>query len=246
MSFNQLKVGEIEKIYTKIYENACELIDEAELLLEHKKYARAYLSAHISVEEFGKLPMLHTVALNVHNGVKVDWKALNKRLRDHKQKTSLSYAIQMLVDKALFDFEYDKLGTKVYSLDDVEKEKYYDIEEFKSFLERIDLSKLNPESLIDALFSSSKEEFIYRQALADLLNDYKNHSLYADFYKEEFLKPSEVIDKYRCKRRIMMALFQKKLNGLLNIQNDGFRLYKYEDVGFNDVLVHLEKKISDK
>lgn len=82
MSFNQLKLEDIKKIYTKIYENACELIDEAEILLQHKKYARAYLSAHISVEEFGKLPMLHSVALNVHNGVKVDWKALNKRLRN--------------------------------------------------------------------------------------------------------------------------------------------------------------------
>lgn len=246
MNFNQLKVEDIEKIYTKIYENACELIDEAEILLEHQKYARAYLSSHISIEEFGKLPMLSTVALNVHNGVKIDWKALNKRFRDHKKKTSSSYAIQMLMDKVLFDFEYDKLGERVNGMDIEEKEKYYDIEEFKSFLESIDLFKINPENLFDALLSSSNKDFIYRKALADLLNDYKNHSLYADFYKDEFLKPSEVIDKNRCIRRIMIALFQKKFAGFLNIQNDGFRLYKYEDVGFYDLMSHLEKKMSEK
>ncbi|PFF31879.1 hypothetical protein CN327_18265 [Bacillus cereus] len=46
------------------------------------QYARAYLCAHIAFEEFGKLPMLYTVALNVYNGIKTDWKRLNKRIRD--------------------------------------------------------------------------------------------------------------------------------------------------------------------
>lgn len=190
--------------------------------------------------------MLHTAALNIHNGVKVDWKALNKRLRDHKLKTSSSYANQMLMDKVLFNFEYVNLEKKVSNIDDAKKEKFYDLKEFKSFLESIDLFKTNPESLIDALISSIKEEFIYREALADLLNDYKNHSLYADFYKEEFLKPSEVIDKYRSIRRIMIALFQKKFNEFLNIQNEGFRLFKYEDVGIYDVVAHLKEKLSEK
>lgn len=161
-------------------------------------------------------------------------------------KTSSSYSMQMLIDKALFGFEYINLEEKVNSMDDAEKEKIYNLEEFKTFIEGIDFFKVNPESLFNALFSNSKEEFIYRKALAELLNDYKNHSLYADFYKGDFLKPSEVIDKFRCTRRIMIALFQKKFTGFLNIQYDGFRLYKYEDVGFHDVISNLEKKISDE
>ena len=246
MSFNQLKVEDIKKIYTKIYENACELIDEAELLLEHQKYARAYLCAHISVEEFGKLPMLYTVAINVHNGDKVDWKALSKRLRDHKKKTSSSYSIQMLMDKVLFDFKYDMYEEKVNSMNDSEKEKYYDLENFKSFLNSIDLLKINPDSLSHALLSRSQEEFMYRKALADLLNDFKNHSLYADFNNEEFLMPSEVIDKNRCIRRIMFALFQKKFTDFLNPPNGGFRLYKYEDVGFYDLIAQIKGNLSGK
>jgi len=253
MSFNQLKVEDIKKIYTKIYENACELIDEAELLLEHQKYARAYLCAHISIEEFGKLPMLYTVAINVHNGDKVDWKALSKRLRDHKEKTSSSYSIQMLMDKVLFDFKYDKYDKydkyeeKVNSMNDAEKEKYYDLENFKSFLNSIDLPKLKPDSLSHALLShSQEEEFMYRKALADLLNEYKNHSLYADFNKEEFLKPSEVIDKNRCIRRIMFALFQKKFTDFLNPPNGGYKLFKYEDVGFYDLIAQIKGNLSEK
>lgn len=65
MSFNQLKVEDIEGISLKIYENANELLEDAELLYNHEKYARAHACAQFSIEEFGKLPMLYTVATQV-------------------------------------------------------------------------------------------------------------------------------------------------------------------------------------
>jgi AbiV family abortive infection protein len=84
LSLNQLKVEEVEEIFKKIYDNACELLDDAEILFSHKKYARAYLCSHIAFEEFGKLPMLNSVALGICYGKKVDWKKFNRRFRNHK------------------------------------------------------------------------------------------------------------------------------------------------------------------
>ncbi|MFC0235139.1 AbiV family abortive infection protein [Fictibacillus phosphorivorans] len=248
MSFNQLDVKDIVLTYKKIYENACELIEEAEILFIHQKYARAFLCAHISIEEFGKLPMLTSVALNIYNGVKIDWKELNKRIRNHKKKTSSSQSIQMIMEKVLFDFEYENIEEKITSIDDTEKEKYYDLNKFKDFLASIDFYKLKKDSLLNALLDNPRlhEDYAIRTAVADLLNDYKNHSLYSDFYKEEFKKPSEVIDRKRCMRRIMMALFQKKFNDFINIQNRGFALYKYEDIGFDQIIAKIKKRINEK
>lgn len=224
MKLNQLKVDEIKEIYIKIYENACELLEEAELLFDFTKYSRAYLCAHISVEEFGKLPMLYTTALNVHNGVKVDWKDLNKRLRDHKTKTSLSYAINMMMLNVL---------KKKYDVTDLQGENsgivltQRDLQGFKDFLDN-DFS-LKAEDLFD-LFGNAdfKNEYILRQGLTEFLNGYKNLSLYADFKNEKFVKPSEVIDENRCIRRIMVALFQKKLLDITDARN-GFNLFNFDE-----------------
>lgn len=93
---------EIEEVFKKIYDNACELLDDAELLFRHKKYARAYLCSHIAFEEFGKLPLLNTVALDIHYGKKVDWKKLNRMFRNHKSKITQSYtAIIMILNDFL-------------------------------------------------------------------------------------------------------------------------------------------------
>ncbi|WP_206738060.1 hypothetical protein [Fictibacillus sp. S7] len=57
---------------------------------------------------------------------------------------------------------------------------------------------------------------------------------------------SEVIDKKTCIGRIMMALCQKKYNGLLNIQKYGFDLYKYEDVGLDKIVSDMEKNDNEE
>ncbi|MFJ7510034.1 AbiV family abortive infection protein [Peribacillus simplex] len=234
MNFNQLKVKDVELIYNKIFENACELIDDASLLFDNQKYARAFMCAQISVEEFGKLPTLITVALDIHNGVKVDWKKLNKKLRDHKQKTISSYLTQMLMEKILYNFDLEKL--MISDEDDLEK--------FKVFLDGI---KLNQDIIVEVLRNSKiKEQVIYSSALAEYFNNYKNHSLYADFYKDEFLKSSEVIDKKTCMGRIFMALCQKKYHGLTNIPDKGIPLYKYEDVDMDSIISDMEKNDNEE
>jgi AbiV family abortive infection protein len=233
VSLNQLKVEELQEIYNLIYKNACELIEEAELLYNHQKYARSYLCAHIALEEFGKLPMLVTTALNVYNGLKVDWKDLNKRLRNHKTKTSLSYAMLMLMENAFRKYE---LGNeKEVNKDYIDKIllNNENLQEFKAFIESENLT-----IDLNEVFSAFKtknllEDFQIRTAISEMLNDYKNHSLYADFKEGEFLKPSDVIDEKRCRKRIMLALIQKKIVEMANIHNKGFKLFKFNESYFN-------------
>lgn len=83
---NNLKFDTIFEGAIKCMRNAQELCDEAEILHEHRKYARSFALSHFAREEFGKSLMLFRVLVDVSAGVKVDWKKLNRRFRDHKQK----------------------------------------------------------------------------------------------------------------------------------------------------------------
>ncbi|HHF3271739.1 TPA: AbiV family abortive infection protein [Vibrio diabolicus] len=66
--------------------NAQQLCTESKLLHEHQMYARSFALSHFSREEFAKAMMLYRTAIEVKCGLKVDWKRLNRRFRDHKQK----------------------------------------------------------------------------------------------------------------------------------------------------------------
>ncbi|ELP3505730.1 AbiV family abortive infection protein [Vibrio vulnificus] len=66
--------------------NAQQLCTESKLLHEHQMYARSFALSHFSREEFAKALMLYRTAIEVKCGIKVDWKRLNRRFRDHKQK----------------------------------------------------------------------------------------------------------------------------------------------------------------
>jgi len=244
MSFNQLKVNDIEKIFIKIYENACELLEEAELLYNHEKYARAYLCAHIAFEEFGKLPMLNTVALNVYNGVKTDWKYLNKRIRNHHRKISQSWGTVMMFRGIHNKYEtYSKQSNTVIEHDSLYDEFDY-IKEFKAFLESDYF--FTPEEFVKYMEELEiTEQLKQKYSMTMLLNEYKNGSLYADFDEDILLKPSEKIDKEICEFGLINALIQKKFIDIPNIHKEGFRLYRLTDE-HNQWLEAINKKYKEQ
>lgn len=83
---NNLKFDTIFDDAIKCLGNAQELCDESEILHKHGKFARSFALSHFAREEFGKSFMSFRVLVDVSAGVKVDWKKLNRRFRDHKQK----------------------------------------------------------------------------------------------------------------------------------------------------------------
>ncbi|MBY0213868.1 AbiV family abortive infection protein [Priestia aryabhattai] len=241
MSFNQLKVEDLENIFSKIYENACELIEEAEILYNHQKYARAYLCAHISFEELGKLPMLNSVALNIYNGIKVDWKYLNKRIRDHKRKISQSYGTVMFLNNTLRAFK----GKHENDIPNQCKEtgnsiEYNYLNDFKCFLENeVTIDPFEWQEYFNKL--DVEKEIKQKYSMTMLLNEYKNGSLYSDFDEGKFLKPSEKIDKETCEYGITLAYMQKKFIDFPNIHKDGFILYKFTEEHNEFLKVMAEK-----
>lgn len=89
MSLNSIK--NIQTAYKKIYENAVSLLEESKILYQNQKFARSFFLAHTSIEEFGRLVMLASAAMQIKAGV-LNIKELNRRLRSHKVKIRLSYS----------------------------------------------------------------------------------------------------------------------------------------------------------
>ncbi|MGQ8813094.1 AbiV family abortive infection protein [Bacillus sp. NA_165.1] len=97
MNINNYKIKDLEKAYTLIFENAKELIEESEILLANERFARSYTLSHIASEELSKLPILFRVATDIHFKIKVNWKNVNKDLRDHEGKLRRKFMQQQIL-----------------------------------------------------------------------------------------------------------------------------------------------------
>lgn len=60
-----LTLEALDSAYKKIYENAKELLEEAHILFEHNKFARAYSLAQLAGEEISKLNIIFNVSNNL-------------------------------------------------------------------------------------------------------------------------------------------------------------------------------------
>jgi len=81
-----LSIQEIEALRKLVLENAFELYEEAEILFQHKKFARTYALAHLASEELAKLLMLASVGVRLANKETVDWKRFDKQFNSHPTK----------------------------------------------------------------------------------------------------------------------------------------------------------------
>ncbi|GAD90629.1 hypothetical protein VHA01S_049_00240 [Vibrio halioticoli NBRC 102217] len=84
----------------KCMKNAQELCDEAELLHQHGKFARAFALSHFAHEEFANSVLLFRALLDVSTQKKVNWKKLKRHTLSPKQKCATKVAITkaLLVD----------------------------------------------------------------------------------------------------------------------------------------------------
>jgi AbiV family abortive infection protein len=83
---NALSLPEIEALRAFALQNSAELLAEAELLFQHKRFARTYTLAHLSSEELAKLPILAACGANLANGKTISWAKLEEKLRSHTTK----------------------------------------------------------------------------------------------------------------------------------------------------------------
>jgi AbiV family abortive infection protein len=66
--------------------NAEELVNEAGILMERGRFARAFTLAHLACEELAKSPVFFTVAILITQGEQLNWQKVDKRLREHLSK----------------------------------------------------------------------------------------------------------------------------------------------------------------
>lgn len=93
-----LSVEEVEAARVKVLENARELVEDAELLLDSGRFPRAYGIAHLACEEMAKIPMLVRAATDTLRGEEFDWAHLGRRLRSHVAKTRAILLTDYMVD----------------------------------------------------------------------------------------------------------------------------------------------------
>jgi AbiV family abortive infection protein len=81
-----LSERELQTLRLAIFDNAEALHREADLLLKHGMYSRAYLLAHLCFEELGKIPIVVGVIDTLKSGATVDWKKVKRRFSNHEEK----------------------------------------------------------------------------------------------------------------------------------------------------------------
>ena len=70
----------------KALQNANELFDDAKILFDTGRYARAFFLIQIATEELGKYGIMATSSISALHG-SLDWKRFWQRFRGHKNKT---------------------------------------------------------------------------------------------------------------------------------------------------------------
>ncbi|RKS01459.1 AbiV family abortive infection protein [Flavobacterium sp. 102] len=110
-----LERKELFRAIEKCLLNAQELYDEAVILEEHKRYARAYTLFQICIEEVGKTSLIHKFLFDNN----VETSTINKFLkdfRDHKVKIKSSISYDKIFSVLIEKIEIDEKDLKA-SLD---------------------------------------------------------------------------------------------------------------------------------
>jgi AbiV family abortive infection protein len=88
MEIEKLDIFQIINGMFLTLENVRDLIDDAEILLKHKKVPRAYVIAQLANEEIGKAFILYNVYMaQREEGATINSKKIRKDFYDHKAKT---------------------------------------------------------------------------------------------------------------------------------------------------------------
>lgn len=82
---------ELENMYIKTFYNSRSLVEESEILLKHKKYARSYTLSLLAREELAKLIILSRLIFDMLNNNKVNSKEVKRRMSNHQEKLRINY-----------------------------------------------------------------------------------------------------------------------------------------------------------
>ena len=158
-----LNVDQLNQLRLSIFDNAESLHKEAKLLYENKMYARAYLLAHFTCEELGKIPIIVGAISKLIQGEEVAWKKVSRRFRNHKEKVIsenhhhyvFGIEIDLLNDSDVKWLE--EQNEKSYSkVENKNRSTYVDVVNGKVLLPHEQVSKENAKEIINIAFECLK------------------------------------------------------------------------------------------
>lgn len=120
MQEKMIKPEQIFSARIKALQNAKEIYEDAKILFEAGRWARAFFLIQIATEELGKYGILSTTSISAIRG-KLNWKYFWKRLKNHRNKTK-----QVLLFENFHNFINQKKG-EIVSLE--ENTKYASLQE---------------------------------------------------------------------------------------------------------------------
>jgi AbiV family abortive infection protein len=100
-SMTTLSLGQLTAARQTILCNAEDLLDDALLLLNERRYARSYAVSVLALEEMAKLAMVIGVKYSLEADKPADWKRFHERLLNHKDKLKLIALIWILLSTNL-------------------------------------------------------------------------------------------------------------------------------------------------
>ncbi|MDA1657929.1 AbiV family abortive infection protein [Bacillus cereus group sp. TH150LC] len=219
---NQLKIEQLQTAYTKIFDNARELINESTLLFENGSKTRAFTLAHLACEELAKLPIVYYTATKVYFKKPVDWKKFKNRFQDHKEKIRMLISLILIInEQTINDEKVELIEEFVKVANDLKNQSlytgFYDnkfqqpcecvSDESVDFSRELATTALNfftakeyykPNGILNSLKATSVERF-------EQLKDVANHNSY-------YTKDGEILRYYAKKQRNELKLKQKQRN----------------------------------
>jgi AbiV family abortive infection protein len=142
---NPLSIPQILSATSKILENAQELIEDAELLLENNRYPRAFVLAHLASEELIKYHAFFPVVLELARDHRVDWKTIDRLLRDHQAKIRGTILFDFVLEPPSDGvYQANKLSQRMRAVQDTNDLKNYGL-----YASQIDHEYFKPSDLIN-------------------------------------------------------------------------------------------------
>lgn len=229
------KINNLHIMYKKVYIVANDLLDDALTLYKKGSFGSSYYLAQKALEEYEKLNILYAQALRVHNDENIKMEELAVRVTDKNSDDDLGYGIILLIEKDFIKYP-PKIDNVLHQPnlkipDNLEEFKEYILED-SSIINILEAYKLIKSSKVLNESELSKELYYHLHGL-------KNHILQTNFYKEEFVMPSEILSKEVSKKRLMSVLVLQRIHEITGYHHEPFDLFKFEEGHYKKIVEKL-------